>query len=48
VIERQTFLLSTARTGMAFQPHFQLHVWAWRDTPGGAFVYWNNNVTCEG
>jgi hypothetical protein len=27
---------------------FELHVWAWRDNPNGAFVDWNNNVTCEG
>jgi hypothetical protein len=28
-------------------PFFELHVWAWRDNPNGAFVDWNNNVTCE-
>lgn len=28
-------------------PFFELHVWAWRDNPQGAFVDWNNNVTCE-
>jgi len=27
---------------------FELHVWAWRDNPNGAFVDWNNNVSCEG
>ena len=26
---------------------FELHVWAWRDNPNGAFVDWNNKVTCE-
>ena len=26
---------------------FELHVWAWRDNPQGAFVDWNNAVTCE-
>jgi hypothetical protein len=26
---------------------FELHVWAWRDNPQGAFVDWNNNVSCE-
>jgi hypothetical protein len=25
---------------------FELHVWAWRDNPQGAFVDWNNHVTC--
>lgn len=28
--------------------HYELHVWAWRDNPNGAFVDWNNRVTCEG
>ena len=28
-------------------PFFELHVWAWRDNPQGAFVDWNDNVTCE-
>ena len=26
----------------------ELHVWAWRDNPNGAFVDWNTRVTCEG
>jgi len=29
-------------------PFFELHVWAWRDNPQGAYVDWNNHVTCEG
>ena len=28
-------------------PFFELHVWAWRDNPQGAFVDWNNDVSCE-
>jgi hypothetical protein len=27
---------------------YQLHVWAWRDNPNGAFVDWNPRVSCEG
>jgi hypothetical protein len=26
---------------------FELHVWAWRDNPHGAYVDWNTDVTCE-
>jgi hypothetical protein len=26
---------------------FELHVWAWRENPQGAYVDWNNHVTCE-
>lgn len=25
---------------------FELHVWAWRNNPKGAFVDWNDHVTC--
>lgn len=28
-------------------PFFELHVWAWRDSPLGPFVDWNNHVTCS-
>lgn len=27
---------------------YELHVWAWRDNPLGAFVDWNPRVSCEG
>ncbi len=27
---------------------FELHVWAWRANPQGAYVDWNNNVSCVG
>lgn len=27
---------------------YELHVWAWRDNPNGAFVDWHPHVTCEG
>jgi hypothetical protein len=26
---------------------YELHVWAWKDNPGGMFVDWNPNVSCE-
>jgi hypothetical protein len=28
-------------------PFYELHVWAWRDNPKGAFVDWNPAVSCE-
>jgi hypothetical protein len=28
--------------------HYEIHVWAWRDNPNGAFVDWNPRVSCEG
>ena len=49
VLEGQSFQLVGApnRYGIP-APFFELHVWAWRDNPNGAFVDWNNHVTCEG
>jgi len=29
-------------------PFFELHVWAWRHNPNGAFVDWNDHVSCAG
>lgn len=30
-----------------FEPHYDQHVWAFRDNPGGALTPFNPNVTCE-
>jgi hypothetical protein len=48
VLEGQTFLLVDSPNRYGLKPFFELHVWAWRDNPQGAFVDWNNRVTCEG
>ncbi|MGA8729142.1 MAG: hypothetical protein WB608_10365 [Terracidiphilus sp.] len=48
VLEGQTFLLVDSPNRYSLQPFFELHVWAWRDNPQGAFVDWNNRVSCEG
>ncbi len=48
VLEGQllNFVESPNRFGLpAF---YELHVWAWRDNPNGAFVDWNPRVSCEG
>ena len=47
VLEGQTFVLVTAPNRFNLPAHFELHVWAWRENPLGAFVDWNNQVTCE-
>ena len=48
VLEGQTFLFIDSPNRYGLPAHFELHVWAWRDNPKGAFVDWNNRVTCEG
>jgi hypothetical protein len=47
VLEGQTFHLVNSPNRYGLPPFFELHVWAWRDNPNGAFVDWNNKVSCE-
>ncbi len=47
VLEGQTFQYVASPNRYGLPAHFELHVWAWRDNPQGAFVDWNNKVTCE-
>ena len=48
VLEGQSFQFVPSPNRYGLPAHFELHVWAWRDNPNGAFVDWNNKVTCEG
>jgi hypothetical protein len=48
VLEGQTFQFVNSPNRYGLPAHFELHVWAWRDNPQGAFVDWNNKVSCEG
>jgi len=46
-LDGQVFNFIDAPNRFGLDPFFELHVWAWRDNPQGAFVDWNNNVSCE-
>jgi hypothetical protein len=48
VLEGQSFQFVPSPNRYGLPAHFELHVWAWRDNPNGAFVDWNNKVSCEG
>jgi hypothetical protein len=48
VLEGQVFQLVNSPNRYGLAAFFELHVWAWRDNPNGAFVDWNTRVTCEG
>jgi hypothetical protein len=48
VLDGQTFQFVDSPNRYALPPFFELHVWAWRANPNGAFVDWNTRVTCEG
>ena len=48
VLEGQVFNLVGSPNRYNLPPFFELHVWAWRHNPNGAFVDWNDHVTCEG
>jgi hypothetical protein len=47
VLDGQVFNFVDAPNRFNIPSFFELHVWAWRDNPQGAFVDWNNHVTCE-
>jgi hypothetical protein len=47
-LDGQDFQLVGAPNRFALDPFFELHVWAWRENPQGAYVDWNNHVSCEG
>jgi hypothetical protein len=47
MLEGQDFQFVGAPNRFDLASFFELHVWAWRDNPQGAFVDWNNQVTCE-
>ena len=47
-VEGQAFQLVGSPNRYGLPAFFELHVWAWRENPNGAFVDWNTKVTCEG
>lgn len=47
-LEGQAFQLVGSPNRYGLPAFFELHVWAWRENPNGAFVDWNNRVSCEG
>jgi hypothetical protein len=48
VLEGQAFQFVNAPNRYGIPAFFELHVWAWRDNPQGAFVDYNKKVSCEG
>jgi hypothetical protein len=48
MLEGQAFQIVTSPNRYGLPAFFELHVWAWRDNPNGAFVDWNTRVSCEG
>ena len=47
MLEGQAFQFVNAPNRYGIPAFYELHVWAWRDNPNGAFVDWNNRVSCE-
>jgi hypothetical protein len=48
VLEGQTFQFNGSPNRYALPAFYELHVWAWRENPNGAFVDWHPHVSCEG
>ena len=43
----QLFHYFEAPNRFGLPPFYTLHVWAWKESPTGAFVNWHQNVSCE-
>ena len=48
VLEGQVFHFNDSPNRFGLPAFYELHVWAWRDNPNGAFADWNTGVSCEG
>lgn len=46
VLEGQTLQFVDAPNRYGVPAFYELHVWAWRNNPLGAYVDWNTKVTC--
>jgi len=46
-LEGQLFNFTGTPNRYGLGPFYELHVWAWKDNPRGAFADMNPNVTCE-
>ena len=44
----QLFHLFESPNRFGLPAFYTLHVWAWKDNPGGTFVNWHPNVSCDG
>jgi hypothetical protein len=44
----QVFHYNGSPNRYALPAFYELHVWAWKDNPGGTFADWNQRVTCGG
>ena len=47
VLDGQVFQFVDSPNRFNVPAFFELHVWAWRDNPQGAYVDWNNHVRCD-
>ncbi len=43
----QLFQLFETPNRFGLPAFYSLHVWAWKDSPTGAFVNWHANVSCN-
>jgi hypothetical protein len=48
VLEGQLLQFVDSPNRFGLPAHYEIHVWAWRNNPNGAFVDWNPRVSCEG
>lgn len=47
VLDGHLFHFVNAPNRYGLDPFYELHVWAWRDNPGGTFADFNSTVSCD-
>ncbi|MGH7128374.1 MAG: hypothetical protein ACREIV_07380 [Planctomycetaceae bacterium] len=47
VLSGQVFNYVSSPNRYGLPPFYELHAWAWKDNPLGAFVDWNPKVSCD-
>jgi hypothetical protein len=47
VMAGQLFHYAPSPNRYGMPPHYQLHIWAWRNNASGTFADWNSKVVCD-
>ena len=47
VMMGQTFYYAPSPNRYGMPPHYELHIWAWRNNTSGTFADWNPQVVCD-
>ena len=46
VLDEQLLYYAASPNRYGMPPHYEMHIWAWRNNPTGTFADWNPKVAC--